>query len=468
MRLIILLLVGVTLQLPGCAEKPSQPRNIIFFISDGCGPASFTMAREYVQSQGATQLATDQMLVGSARTFASGRLITDSAASGTAYACGIKTYNGAIAMDTTRQPVATLLEGAEERGMATGLVATSTITHATPAVFSAHVVNRADQAGIALQQMEQSIEVLLGGGAGYYLPADQGGHRTDGRNLMTEAAANGSKVVRSRDELMAVRTSPVLGLFAVDHMSYEIDRDEDHQPSLAEMTAQAIELLDDDPDGFFLMVEGSRIDHAAHGNDAAGHLHDILAFDKAIRVGLDYARENGETLILSTSDHETGGMSVGTRVDGVSEYSWKPGQLTKVQHSLEYAADSLLGRVKWSTILEMYGIDDPTEEEVRMGSNGTGSRRALADIISKRARIGWTTGGHTAVDVNVYAFGPGSDLFQGHHDNTRIGIHLARLMNVDLAALTQKLRARAHTVSPAPSEDSSRVSDGRTLPLHDL
>ena len=161
-------------------------------------------------------------------------------------------------------------------------------------------------------------------------------------------------------------------------------------------------------------------------------------------------------------------MTVGTRVDGVSKYSWAPGQLTKVQHSLEYAADSLLGRETWSAILEMYGIHDPTEEEVRMGTNGTWSRQALADMISKRARIGWTTGGHTAVDVNVYAFGPGSDLFRGHHDNTRIGIHLARLMNVDLADLTQKLRARTDAASPAPSEDSSRVLDGRTLPLHDL
>jgi alkaline phosphatase len=451
MRLITILLVGVTLQLPGCAERTSQPRNIIFFISDGCGPASFTMAREYVQSLGGTQLATDQMLVGSARTFSSGGLITDSAASGTAYSCGIKTYNGAIAMDTTRRPVATLLEGAEERGMATGLVATSTITHATPAAFSAHVANRADQAGIALQQMEQGIEVLLGGGAGYYLPADQDGHRTDGRNLLAEAAANGSQVVRSRDELMAVRSSPVLGLFAADHMSYEIDRDEDHQPSLAEMTLRAIELLEDDPDGFFLMVEGSRIDHAAHGNDAAAHLRDILAFDEAIQVGLEFARKNGETLIVSTSDHETGGMSVGARVDGVSKYSWKPGQLTKVQHSLEYAADSLLGRETWSTILEMYGIDDPTEDEVRMGTNGSWSRQALADMRSKRAQIGWTTGGHTGVDVNVYAFGPGSDLFQGHHDNTRIGIQLARLMNVDLAALTTTLRAGTGAASPAPS-----------------
>lgn len=419
----------------------AYPKNIIFLISDGCGPASFTMARQFVQSRGGSDLAVDPLLVGAVSTQSASNLIVDSAASATALACGVNTNNGAIAVDTAGRPVATILEAAESLGRATGLVATSTITHATPASFSAHVLSRSDQDSVALQQMEQQIEVVLGGGADYYLPADRGGRRSDSRDLLAEAASRGYQVVRSRQDLMSVTEVPVIGLFSGSHMSYEIDRDRDIQPSLAEMTVRAIDLLARDPDGFFLMVEGSRIDHAGHGNDAPAHLFDILAFDEAVARAVEFARENGETLVISTSDHETGGLSVGARVDGRSAYTWYPERLAEAEHSLEFVADSLLGRVPWNRVLEAVGIDDPTREELRMGADSTWSRQALADMMSERARIGWTTGGHTAVDVNMYAFGPGSELFAGHLDNTAIATKLAHLMGVDLADLTQRLRS---------------------------
>ncbi|NBC19184.1 MAG: alkaline phosphatase, partial [Bacteroidetes bacterium] len=287
------------------AEATAEsPRNIILFIADGCGPASYTMARDYRRYKGLDAPGLDQYQTGSIRTFASNSRVTDSAAGATAFSAGVKTYNGAIAVDTLKRPVATILEAAEQRGKSTGLVATSRITHATPATFSAHVADRGEEAIIAEQQLGQGIEVLLGGGRGWFRGRADDGWRDDGRNLMDEAASQGYTVVQTKAAFDDVMAPPLLGLFTDSHMAYEIDRDPADEPSLAEMTTKAIDLLDDDRDGFFLMVEGSRIDHAGHGNDAAAHLHDILAFQDAVQAALRFADADGETLVVVTSDHE--------------------------------------------------------------------------------------------------------------------------------------------------------------------
>jgi alkaline phosphatase len=402
---------------------------------------------------GADRLALDDIRVGSARTHPADEFITDSAASGTALACGVKTRNDALAVDTAGRPVATVLEAAESLGMATGLVATSTITHATPASFSAHVLNRAHQDSVALQQLQQGIEVLLGGGADFFLPVSQGGLRMDERDLIEEARQSGYAVARSRTALLQITETPVLGLFSGSHMDFEIDRDEQTQPGLAEMTRHAIELLSKDPDGFFLMVEGSKIDHAAHVNDIPAHLHDILAYDDAVAAALEFARADGQTLIISTSDHETGGLTIGTRVNQISAYTWYPERLSKAKHSLAYAADSLFGRVDGRSLLELLGIDDPTDEELEVAGDTTWSWQAMADMMSRRARIGWTTGGHTAVDVPVFAFGPGSRRFAGNLDNTEIGQRLAELMPVDLGQLTREVRKKRPDPVTQPAGD---------------
>lgn len=436
-------LIGVCWSLPAQAQE--RPRNVILFIADGCGPASFTLARDYLRATaGQEQLALDAHLVGSVQTYATNSLVTDSAAGATAFACGVKSYNGAIAVDADGQPVATLLEGAEARGMATGLVATSRITHATPAAFSAHVTSRSLENEIALQQIGQGIDVLFGGGKQQFLPTDQGGRRDDGRDLLAEAAASGYHVVTDRAGFEALTATPAIGLFSDSHMAYEVDRDAAAEPSLAEMTRKAIDLLDDDPDGFFLMVEGSRIDHAAHGNDPAGHLHDILAYDAAVAVALAYAADTPGTLVLATSDHETGGLTLGR--DG--QYAWRPEVLARLTHSLEPMVAALRedGRPIAEVMRDMAGIEDLTYQEgarIEVALDDPGRlAAALSDVISRRALIGWTTGGHTAVDVNLYAFGPGSEAFSGHLDNTDIGRTLARLLEIDLDALSAALQAR--------------------------
>jgi alkaline phosphatase len=436
-----------------------RPQNVILVIPDGYGPASATMARDYLRyREGITSLAHDSVLVGSVRTFASDSRITDSAAGATAYAAHTKTYNGAIAVDTAGHPVATLLEAAERRGMATGIVATSRITHATPAAFSAHVVERSMEDEIAAQQIRKGIEVILGGGRRHFLPPSEGGQRGDERNLVAEAQANGYQYVADRNQLDQVTASPVLGLFSSSHMSYEIDRDPAAQPSFAEMTAKAIELLQDNDAGYFLMVEASRIDHAGHNNDAAAHLHDILAYDEAMKTVLDAARRQGNTLVVSVSDHETGGMSLGR--DGV--YAWDPAVLGRVQAShgtiLRQARTPVnvdgdtIQTIRPNVIREWTGIDALTDDEIaqfRTQVDDPGALNfTLAEVVSRRARVGWTTGGHTAIDVNLYAYGPGADRFAGNHDNTYVGATLADLLGFDLPSLTPIIQEQ---VDPTPS-----------------
>ncbi len=426
------------------APRDEPPQNVILFISDGCGPASFTMARGYLQDVvGRPSLALDSILVGSIDTRSSDSRVTDSAAGATAFACGVKTNNGAIAVDPSGRPLTTILEAAEARGMATGLVVTSKIAHATPAAFSAHVKNRDRMDEIASQQIGEGIEVLFGGGIDQYLPEDGGGARTDGRNLFDEAGESGYQIVTSRSGFDAELRTPVLALFTPGHMSYEIDRDPSVEPSLAEMTQKAIDLLSSKGDGFFLMVEGSRIDHAAHENDAAAHLHDILAFDDAVAGALAFAAGDGHTLVVSTSDHETGGLSLGRNIDGKGIYAWEPRALAKVRHSEDVVEAQLLaGGEVGEVVSDEFGIDpkDLTSAELKAERSAVKRKDASAlhdavhEMIDRRAIVAWTTHGHTAVDINVYAYGPGASRFKAHNDNTYIGQTIAALLGLRIGA----------------------------------
>ncbi len=449
MKRLILLLLSIGFALPLEAQPENRPKNLILMIADGCGPASITMARDYARAVlGRKALALDAIQVGAVRTASASSRVTDSAAGATAYACGIKTYNGALAVDTAGQPVATLLEAAKAQGMAVGLVATSRITHATPAAFAAHVPQRAMESEIALQMLAQGIEVLLGGGWHYFLPPAEGGRRTDGRNLLREAKQQGYHIVRHRAALRQPLRPPVLGLFAPDHLPYEIDRDTTQIPSLAEMTQLAIELLRQHPKGFFLMVEGSRIDHAGHANDAAAHVRDVLAYDEAVAVALDFAQKDGQTLVVSVADHETGGLSLGRNVDGQGIYAWHPEVLARVRASYERLLPALRGAAanQEAVLRELAGIDSLTALERALLDQAAGDpaalQAALTELIGRRAVVGWTSNGHTAVDVNLYAYGPGATLLVGSLENDELGRRLAALMGFDLQTLTQQLRQK--------------------------
>ncbi len=460
------LLIITGLLLGGCSSPrvPTEagPNNLILLISDGCGPASFTMTREYKRLvQGNGTLAFDPYLIGTVQTYPADVRIADSAASATAYACGVKTNKGAVAVDAAGQPVGTLLEAAESRGMWTGIISTSGITDATPAAFSSHHVNRDQQTELAVDQIHHEIEVLLGGGRIYYSTWDNGGVREDGEDLIDLARDLGYQYVSNRDELLDLVHLPLLGLFADDHMAFEIDRDETTEPSLSEMLTVALGLLSESKTGFILIVETEGTDDTGHGNDPAGNLREVLSFEETVRLALEFAKEDGETLVVSTSDHDSGGMSVGR-----GGYEWWPEILTPVNVSADRFGDILRDKLEnvstprelsnfvRSEMDDLFGFSDLSEEQWDQIDATIGfafnddvkgdPMRSIANLIkeetSRRSGIGWITGSHTGVDVNLYAYGPGSLRFRGNLDNAVVGRTLADVMNLDLDAETERLR----------------------------
>lgn len=280
-------------------------------IGDGMGVSHATAAKILGENLEMERLPVGGLLT----TFAHGTLVTDSAASGTAFATGRKTYNGAISVSSAGDTLLTVLEHAEERGMSTGLVATCSVTHATPAVFAAHVDDRSKHCEIASQMASSGVDVLFGGGRSFFLPADMSGVRDDRRNLL-EALRERMPVALSAGEFRRLGdVEAAAALLASEHLPPVAERD----PPLADLTEKALEILSRDRDGFFLMVEGSQIDWASHENDHEWLVAELLDFDRAVGVVTDFAERDGRTLVVVTADHETGGYSV---LDGSVKLHW--------------------------------------------------------------------------------------------------------------------------------------------------
>ncbi|MDV2682934.1 alkaline phosphatase [Alkalihalophilus lindianensis] len=406
----------------------AKVENVIFMIPDGYSSSYATNYRHYKGE--ATIL--DSMLVGMMKTDSADNRVTDSAAAGTAMATGVKTNNGMVSVTPDGEAVDTILEAANDAGKTTGLVATSTITHATPAVFGAHVESRGSEADIALQLIDE-VDVLFGGGKNNFLPKSLGGQQAD-RHLIEEAKANGYQFVETRDELRSLngKGDKVLGLFAAGGMAPELDRDETNEPSLAEMTKGAIDTLSKDKQGFFLMVEGSQIDWAGHAHDAAWAMKDSEAFEEAVEEALEFAKKDRKTLVVVAGDHDTGGMTVG----GYDEYLSKVEILHDVTATGDYMSSQLNeDRSNAKEILRTYAnIDLTSDEEERIHTAGADDIAfTINTIISERAYVGWSTTAHSGVDVPLYAFGPSSDSFSGLLDNTDVPKRIAEAMKIDFA-----------------------------------
>lgn len=278
------------------------------------------------------QLVIDQHLIGQSRTRSSSSLITDSAAGATAFSCGKKSYNGAISVTPDHEPCGTVLEAAKKAGYMTGLVVTTRITDATPACFAAHVNMRQEEDRIAEQlagdfPLGRVVDLMFGGGRCHFLPNStvDNSCRDDDKDIIALAKKNGFNYIDDRKAFDSLKGGaavklPLLGLFADTDIPYEIDRRNENSiyPSLEEMAVAAMRALSDatrDSDkGFFLMIEGSRIDHAGHHNDPAAQVHEVLAYDKAFTKVLDFLKNDPtEAVMVSTSDHETGGLATARR-----------------------------------------------------------------------------------------------------------------------------------------------------------
>ncbi|MBL0176159.1 MAG: alkaline phosphatase [Ignavibacteria bacterium] len=309
-----LLVIGVIACLACPAPVSAQdadsvrPRNVILMIGDGMGAAQVSALRLHA---GRTQF--DRFpTAGFSVTCSADHLVTESASGATALSTGRRTTSGRVAMDSTGRPLQTVLEYAKSLGKATGVVATSAITHATPAAFLAHVDSRKKQNEIAGQITVSGVNVLVGGGRQFFTPAQEGGARGDGLNLLLSMGGKGYAIFDSLRDVPG-RFGSMVMLLAPDALAPAGAR----AATLSGMVDCALGMLRRHEHGFFLMVEGSQIDWAGHANDFPQLLREMSEFDSAVGRVLDFAEGDGSTLVVVTADHETGGLSLfGEKPDG--------------------------------------------------------------------------------------------------------------------------------------------------------
>jgi alkaline phosphatase len=299
--------------------KAKKPKNIIMMIGDGMGVAHIYAG--YTANGGHLFLDNFKQ-IGFSKTQSSNNYITDSAAGGTALSTGQKTYNGAIGVNTDTVAIKTILEMAEGKGLATGLVSTSAITHATPASYIAHQGSRGSYEDIAADFMKTDVDVFIGGGYKHFA------ERKDKRDLTKDLQANGYQVLRSMDDIAKVKSGKLAGLIADEHNEVYPKRKMD----LPLSTQTALNILNQNKKGFFIMVEGSQIDWGAHANNTIYLVNEMLDFDRAIGKALEFASRDGETLIIVTADHETGGFSLvgGNMKTGMVKGAFSTGEHTGV------------------------------------------------------------------------------------------------------------------------------------------
>lgn len=299
--------------------KAKKPKNVIMMIGDGMGVAHIYAG--YTANGGHLFLDNFRQ-IGFSKTQSADNYITDSAAGGTALSTGQKTYNGAIGVNTDTVAIKTVLEMAEGKGLATGLVSTSAITHATPASYIAHQGSRGSYEDIAADFLKTDIDVFIGGGYKHFA------ERKDKRDLTKELQANGYQVLRNPEDIYKVKSGKLAGLTADEHNEVFPKR----QMSLPLSTQTALNILNQNKKGFFIMIEGSQIDWGGHQNNTVYVVNEMLDFDRTIGKALEFAAKDGETLIVVTADHETGGLALtgGDMKKGIVKGAFSTGDHTAI------------------------------------------------------------------------------------------------------------------------------------------
>ncbi|MBW3730687.1 alkaline phosphatase [Aeromonas dhakensis] len=433
--------------LSGAAQaQASDAKNVILFIGDGMGPTVLTATRLYkVGEEGNLEI---MKLARSARikTFSNDAQTTDSAPSMAAYTTGVKMNNEVIAMSSDTKavapgkdvngnkginnctsdngkPVPTILELAKAAGKSVGAVTTTELTHATPAATYSHICHRDAAYAIAEQAVPggagfntalgDGVDVLMGGGANHWTPynstSNKGG-RADGRDLTAELTAQGYHYVTTKDDLAGVNSGKVLGLFsAKSHLDYELDRvakgAASTQPSLSEMTAKAIDLLSQNSQGYFLMVEGGRIDHALHGTNAKRSLTDAVALDEAVKTALGKV-DLKDTLIVVTADHD--------HTMTINGYSAKGNKVLDLVKNGDGSTQNDVDGKPFTTLVFGNG---PNRADVRPTLT---SDQVMADDYLQETGVKLGSETHGGGDVMLFADGAGSSRFKGTLDNTKV------------------------------------------------
>ncbi|MFV3352572.1 alkaline phosphatase [Aeromonas veronii] len=425
--------------------QAGDAKNVILFIGDGMGPTVLTATRLFkVGEEGNLEM---MKLPRSARikTFSNDAQTTDSAPSMAAYTTGVKMNNEVIAMSSDTKavapgkdvngnktvnncssdngkPVLTILELAKAAGKSVGAVTTTELTHATPAATYAHICHRDAAYDIAAQAVPggagfnqalgDGVDVLMGGGANHWTPysASNKGGRNDNRDLTAEMKAQGYSYVTTQSELAKVTSGKVLGLFSSkSHLDYELDRvakgAANTQPSLSEMTAKAIDLLSKNSQGYFLMVEGGRIDHALHGTNAKRSLTDAVALDEAVKTALGKVDLNN-TLIVVTADHD--------HTMTINGYSAKGNPVLDLVKNGDGSTQNDVDGKPFTTLVFGNGPNRPDVRPVLT------SDQVMANDYLQETGVKLTSETHGGGDVMLFADGAGSNHFKGTLDNTKV------------------------------------------------
>lgn len=421
------------------AYANAAPKNVIYMIGDGMGPAYLTAYRYYqhqlAESQQQTTLPIantifDDLLTGMASTYPDDdTLVTDSAAGATALATGVKSFNGAISVNRQHIPIGTMMQLAKQLGKANGIVASSQVNHATPAAFVSHNVSRRNYNAIADMYFDYRIngkpvaDVILGGGTDYFVRED--------RDLVAEFKKEGYQYADNWQQLSSLTQKPAIALLDKTGLPAALNSAQPQQ--LATLTTKALQLLSPADKGFVLMIEGSQIDWCGHDNDIACAMAEMHDFAQAVAVAKAYVDANPDTLLIITADHETGGMSLGA--DG--KYLWLPEVIQGVTATGRKIADELnaasTDEAALSRWLALTNITLTPEEQQQLLAQRGKEQQALRDVavklVAKYSYTGWTSSGHTAADVPIMAYGKNSTDFHGFMDNTAIAKQLIRYIS---------------------------------------
>jgi len=443
-KLVLMLSILMLLSLMVTASAQAEVKNVILMVGDGLGMGQIDLAR-YMAGGKDHQLELMKLPNVGIMMTSSTAGVTDSAAAGTAMATGHKVYNGAVAMNKNGAELDSVLDYAEVLNKSTGVISTNKVTDATPATFIASVEDRGMGAAIAEQALNNDVDVMLGGGRDEFAEdADE--------DLIAKAKEMGYQYVSDKNQLESVVPlhGKLLGLFNDSYMNYLLDRDDvdSMEPTLLEMTQKAVEVLSENEEGFFLMAEGARIDHAAHAADVPGVTAETLDFDAAVKYAVDWAEENGDTLVVVAADHETMGFSVTETMnkEALMDIEVSPeymaGQLVETEEGNAYTTASIKDVFK-----EYADIELTTAEAEDFNSNVVNEDGSLyyaykvgweigsviaaknnVGVVSSAVRATSDTGGHTLNSVPIFAYGSGAEVFGSMMQNTEFADLLFRSM----------------------------------------
>lgn len=458
MRKLNLIIGLMVISVIAFSQDVKPVKNVIVMIPDGTSTGVYSAARWYkIYNNMGDKLHIDPYLSGTVTTHSSNAPIGDSAPTGSTYATGVLQQTGNVAIypvadpendlypvdaNRTYQPATTILEASRiEKNKATGLVVTCEFPHATPADFSAHYYNRSQYKSIAPQIAYQNLDVMFGGGNGIL---------TD--DIKQHFQNNGTTLIQDdRNALLNYNgAGKVWALFGDRALPYDIDRNPDKVPSLAEMTEKALEILSKDENGFFLMVEGSQVDWAAHANDAVGMITEYIAFDDAVGKVMEFAKKDGNTAVVIMSDHGNSGFTIGS-YDCPGYDKLSKDQLFETVSGYKLSGnglESILLKTKPENIkseFKKYTNIDLTDEEFETlmasknykesdymeVSNSQNMVRNIIKIMNSRTCFGFTTGGHTGEETLLASYHPQDNILRGNVRNVDVNKYLVQVSGID-------------------------------------